>query len=270
MQIDPMAVALTIASLLATYYFYRKSVRIKEPYWAIHSNNLIQGYSSKLSDLRVLYKREKVENLTISKVLFWNNGADTIDRLDIMTANQLRITGVDKTKLLDVKLLAVNNPSSQFSLEFADDKSCAYLSFDYLDNKQGAVIQVVHSGISSDDIIVTGDVKGVKALKRRLSVPRWITLLESRTPSLLKRLRPKGIFSLAILAGFLYALYGLLGLFLPPEAKLVSLSNFLPYSWVGDVFSLLLGMLMLFMGFDAWGKFSFAPRGLELFDERES
>ena len=81
-----LAIAGTVVGILgivAGYIFYRLSIRTKEPYWSIVSNNLIQDNITQLNDLEVKYKRQKVETVTVSKILLWNKGGETIDRLDI-------------------------------------------------------------------------------------------------------------------------------------------------------------------------------------------
>jgi len=152
---------LSLISLFAAYYFYRKSLRLKEPRWAITSNNLIRGYSSKLNELDILYKDHKVENLTISKILFWNRGRDTINRQDIATAEPLVIKSTEEVEILDAKILSNNNESSQISAELENSQQ-SYLIFDYLDYDQGAIIQIVHTGTSSKDIFVSGKIKSTE------------------------------------------------------------------------------------------------------------
>ena len=71
MTVDIIGLSVGIVGILVgvavSYYFYRKSLRVKEPYWAVRSNNLIEGYSAKLDDLRILYKDNRIENLTIKQ-----------------------------------------------------------------------------------------------------------------------------------------------------------------------------------------------------------
>mgnify|MGYP001766436755 CR=1 FL=1 len=84
MQTDIIGVTIGIIGIVigifGSYYFYRKSLREKAPCWVIRSNNLVNGFSSKVQNLQVLFKGNQVENLTISKVVFWNNGKETIKK----------------------------------------------------------------------------------------------------------------------------------------------------------------------------------------------
>ena len=69
-----------------------RSVKKKEPVYSIRSNNLISGSVSTLSNLLISYKNQKIENLTVSKILFYNRGSETLRRHDIQTINPLKIS----------------------------------------------------------------------------------------------------------------------------------------------------------------------------------
>jgi hypothetical protein len=83
--INIISISLALISIVLAYIFYRRSQRFKEPCWAIRSITLIEGYSSKVEDLEITYKNKKVENLSISRILFWNSGRETVLRQDITT-----------------------------------------------------------------------------------------------------------------------------------------------------------------------------------------
>jgi hypothetical protein len=74
---------------------------------------------------------------------------------------------------LDTRILSSNNESSQVLVNLEDD-SHARLSFDYLDYNQGTIIQIVHTGTSSKDIVTFGKVKGAKLSfqNKELIIPR--------------------------------------------------------------------------------------------------
>lgn len=160
-----LGVALAIVGLIASFYFYRKSIRIKEPVYSIKSNNVISDYSSTYQNLTVSYKNERVENFTVSKVLFFNKGAETLNRDDIATMNRLRILA-NQGIILDTTVLQVNNPSSDFKVGLNRENNWIVVDFDYLNQHQGAVIEVIHTGLSSRGMEIVGDMKEVKGLIR--------------------------------------------------------------------------------------------------------
>jgi hypothetical protein len=181
MSIDTIiGIVLSVIGILTGYIFYIKGQRIKEAAWTIDNFILIKGYSSLVKDLDIKYRGKTIDDLTVTKVVFWNNGNDIIDGTDIKTALPLSIRAVDDTEILEVQILKVSNPANLFTSELEDNRKSARLIFDYLNSNEGAVIQVLHTGASLVNIIVWGEIKGVKELKyksRERDNDTWITRL---------------------------------------------------------------------------------------------
>ena len=72
-----ISVILAVVGIVLTV----RSRRVKRLSWAIRSNNLISGFSTRFPSLEVSYARHKAENLTVSKILFWNDGTETISEI---------------------------------------------------------------------------------------------------------------------------------------------------------------------------------------------
>jgi hypothetical protein len=125
---------------------------------------LIKGYSSLFEKLEIQYGGQKIENLTVSKIVFWNNGNETIDRGDLAIHPYIwpRIEG---TNILDVKVITTSTVGNRFESIMLPDRRFIALSFDYLDAQQGAVIQVIHTGVSIAPLMIDGEVKGVKRIE---------------------------------------------------------------------------------------------------------
>ncbi len=151
---------------MSSYIFYRRSKRDKEPQWAIHTINLFKDYSGTVAELEIRYLGEKVRDLSVSKIAFWNHGALTIDSVDIVRADQLRVSIRGKSRILSAKLITSNNPASQPVVSTSLEKDKAFLEFSYLDRGQGFVLQVIHEGTSSNDLELQGVIKGVTKLRK--------------------------------------------------------------------------------------------------------
>jgi hypothetical protein len=172
---------IAVIGLILTCVFYQRSRRITETSWAIRTNNIVSGYTAKLEALQILYSGERVENLSVSRIIFWNSGTETIDRQAITTADPLRIVTLGDTRLLDVKVQQVNNKPCQFSADLAPDKKSAKLGLDYLNRGQGAVIQIIHTGTSSAGIQVIGAIKSAEQPKKRtIKVVQYLPLPTSK------------------------------------------------------------------------------------------
>jgi hypothetical protein len=272
MQTDILGTSIGVAGIIigviASYYFYRKSLRNKEPSWAIRSNNIVQGFSNKIESLKVVYNDVLVENLTISKVLFWNEGAETIHRRDIETINKLRIDCLEKVKILDAKILVCNNRSSEFDVVVSEEENCAYILFDYLDRKQGAVIQVIHTGTISEDLRVVGDIKGVSTLRSVLEKPKWVNFANKVSIPKNKIRRSMGGYAMGM--GIIYVILGIIKLLIP---SFLQSSPPTVYLFPGGetLMAVIIffggGSLLFFMGFSMFKRI--APKGLELFQEEK-
>lgn len=73
---------LAIIGLVLAVIFYLKSKKIKSPYYAIRSINLIEDLISKIESLEMLFRGKPIKNLTVTKLAFWNAGNDTINYQD--------------------------------------------------------------------------------------------------------------------------------------------------------------------------------------------
>ena len=158
-----LSVASIIIALLGvtlTIIFFIKSKKIKLPYYAVRSVNLVRDMVSSIESLEMLYSGEHIENLTATKIALWNAGHDTINSQDIASAAPLTVH-IKGGKILDAKVDQTKNPANNFSVDIADDKSSATIQFDYIDKNEGVVIRLFHTGRSSEDIEIRGKIKGV-------------------------------------------------------------------------------------------------------------
>ncbi len=151
---------LTVFAIILAVFFYIKSRRNKRPVYIKRSANIIQDFSSKLSDLIIKYKNETVINLTITKITFWNDGRETINNTDIAEADPIRILASSDTKILSAKVIYCSNPANRFCISDIEDGNSFKLSFDYIDKNEGGIVQIIHTGKSSQDINVKGIIKG--------------------------------------------------------------------------------------------------------------
>ena len=147
---------ITFLGLLVTIIFYYKTK--KKLYYAIRNQNIITDLISKIEFLDMLYDGKRIENLSATKIVFWNGGNETIYRDDIASKSPLTVKVKTGCKILDAKTL-IYNPVNQFSIQLSDDKSLINISFEYLAKNEGAVIQLLHTGKSEKDIEILGIMK---------------------------------------------------------------------------------------------------------------
>jgi len=147
------------ATIVVAVIIYSKSKRIRKPTFLIRSNNLVAGFGKKLDKLQLLYDETNIENLTVSKIAFWNEGAETLEQANVVEAEPLRIEAVGSCDILDAYVIQKNNEANKFSVELVSSKRVKIL-FDFLEKGEGGVIQLIHTGKESLDIELKGLVKG--------------------------------------------------------------------------------------------------------------
>ena len=141
----------------------------KRPFYSVKSFNLINDSSSTIENLDIKYKvckdklakencqLENIQSLTVTRILFWNGGRTKIDKTDI-DDNPITIVTSKGNKILEAKLLHSSNKKTDSRL----NQQTNIINFDFLDSGNGGVLQVVHTGLSDEDIVLDGYVEDSK------------------------------------------------------------------------------------------------------------
>lgn len=198
---------ITILSFIGMIYFYFKGRKVKLAFYYTRSINVVEDLG-KFESLKMFYSDKQIENFTITKLVFWNGGSDTIDSQDISSAEPLILRPIESSEILNANIIHVKNSASQFSLDTPDDNSYVKLKFDYLDPGDGAIIQIVHTGTSGEDIEVSGKIKGVGAPVSKL-LPQNPIQFSTRFISLSAR-QSQSLLALGFILLSLFPLYNLL------------------------------------------------------------
>lgn len=259
--VNGISLLLGILGLFIGYIFYKKGQKEKAPCWAIKTSNLFVGFSNKIHKLNVRYDDIPTETLSISKIIIWNDGKETIDRSDESDINPMMILPANgNVKILDAKILAINSTASKVGLNFDKDKGTLKIDFEYLNYRKGVVIQIVHTGLKSSDIMVTGDFKGVNLIKKKEVFSREISMV----PFLRGRDRK---FSPVIrgLSNSFFVLFMSVGPFISFRESILK-NNSDGFFWIGMLgYSLFIGTLI-------WGFYknltSIVPEGLEIYEDK--
>lgn len=153
-----------LLGLIASTIFYLKSLKYKELRYILKTYNLIKDYSSRFSNLSIKYNGEEVKNFSVSKIIFWNNGKETIDGSDITKIEPLTISIGKDNKILDANIIQTNNQASQIAITEIKD-NYLIINFEYLDYLNGVGINIIHNGLDLMDFKITGKIKGLRKIK---------------------------------------------------------------------------------------------------------
>ena len=162
-----ITLVLAISGIVFTIYYYYKSKKVKIPTYVVRTINLVREKIQKIETVQILYSGEKINNLSISKIAFWNEGRETINFKDVAKSNSLRVVIEKEFNILDCEVLYQKNPANDFNVKVSEDNKRIDISFDYFDFEEGIVLQIFHTGNANSDIKMTGSFKSVNQIKRK-------------------------------------------------------------------------------------------------------
>lgn len=152
-----------VISFVAAFIFYFNAKRERLPTYQSLTSVLVEGGPTHPDGLTLAYKGQPQQRIAITKMAFWNAGHETIRRSDLVAADPLRIE-IQDALILDAMLLKISAESCNFSLSIVEPAQCD-VSFDYIDFRDYALIQLVHTGTGDAKVRLKGKILGTKKLR---------------------------------------------------------------------------------------------------------
>lgn len=129
---------------LAYALLTRKRKRISYTYLGEHL--LGSGSDSLPQGITVQYQGIDIPRLTRSVVVIWNSGEETLMGSDIVSKDPLRFCVGQGGQILSISIVKSSREVNEFCLTRPEGRSDeAHFSFNYLDAKDGAVVEILHS-----------------------------------------------------------------------------------------------------------------------------
>ena len=111
--------------------------------------------------MEILYHGKHVDRLTRTHVIFWNSGKRIIHGSDIVADDAVRCELSSGALALEVRVIKHTRDANKFTAMIDDNsQNRVLLNFDYLDPKDGAVVELLHTD-SVRDPAVKGTIRGV-------------------------------------------------------------------------------------------------------------
>lgn len=158
---------LAVIGIVLTFYFYYKSNKRKEPLYCIVTNNLITESIPRINKFSILYSGLEIKNLSISRIAIWNKGKEPIRASDIAVNAPITVKIDDKFQILDCNIIFKKHKVNDFKTKISNDKKSIIVSFDYFDFEEGLIMEVFHTGNTSNDLQVNGKIISVKEIRRK-------------------------------------------------------------------------------------------------------
>jgi len=158
-------VGILIPTIIAII-LYLKGRKVKKPIYFLKTFD-IASRDKDIPKLKLIYEDRPIETLSITRIAILNDGNETIDCQDVAKKDPLRIEISKNFKILDADFHYIRTPANDFSLETIENQNNIKINFDYIDGREGCIIQVIHDGAKSDDISVAGSIKGAGEIVQR-------------------------------------------------------------------------------------------------------
>lgn len=156
--------AIGILSLIVGLYTWIKGRTKRQLSCFVATHELVNGGKSIVPDLKLVYKEDDIENLVITRYIIWNSGNVELRSGDIVAKKPLSIISKSETtKFLDAQIVNFTDEDNSFSVKNINS-GCVEISFDHMNQNDGVVLQILHTGCASA-IDVQGKLIGGKPLK---------------------------------------------------------------------------------------------------------
>jgi hypothetical protein len=145
-----------VAAIGAAWWFGRGSRVVTQ----VSGTTLISAPDN--DHIKVLYDHHQVRRVTQSFIWLWREGRGTVRGTDVVLADPVTINVPKGIRILNVSVAAQTNDTNNVKV-VADslDETRAVVTFDYLDPRQGAVIEVLHTGERPGETTLSGTIMGV-------------------------------------------------------------------------------------------------------------
>ena len=136
--------------------FYKETVKIIDPTVIDRTMNILNPDQN----LKITYGNIPISTLSSTYITFWNAGKQTIKKEDIPSTAPITIKPKEGVKIFRVSFLKVKDENLfQPQQKFTQENYWIEILFEYLAKNDGMKLQVIHSGVSNDDLVFTGKTK---------------------------------------------------------------------------------------------------------------
>lgn len=229
---------------ICTVVFFIKGKKIKNPKYLITTNNLVRDGIKDIDSVQIAYKGNNINNLSVSRVVFWNAGKDTIQKYDVPKGFPLKVTIKDGYQILDAKIIYQKNKANAIKTYLQKDKNEVIITFDYMDYEDGFILQLFHTANSSEDILLKGSIKTVRKIDRRPTTTIITRFLRNfiHGSNAINIIRSASDWTFVITGVALMVMS-----ILPTSILMPTPDNFSPTKL--RIFSIIVGILYLYLGY---------------------
>lgn len=158
---------LSVCSILSFAYAIYMGVTGKEKKeisYIVNTYEIVRAGRNMIPGFQMSYCEHAIDDLTVTRFTMWNSGNRLLTSKDIVDTKPLSImSNNDGPDILDVSIIKQSEESNEFVVDKKNHHS-AELKFDYMDKRDGIILQILHTGLAND-LVIDGKIKGGKKLK---------------------------------------------------------------------------------------------------------
>ena len=169
---------------IALFAYFKPRKRLKFAYQTTSTRYFAQEDYALPSEVVMTFKGDNVERLSKSTTIFWNAGTDVLRGEDIVQSDPIRIGLEPSARILSHTVCGSTKDTNQVQVYSVEDAPhMLVLSYDYLDPKDGFVLEIMHDSKHRKPW-VTGNAIGLSDGPKRLGV---VSLAETFSPRIMHR-----------------------------------------------------------------------------------
>lgn len=156
---------LSLSTLLGIPAFFYSIVtrNKKELSYSKREEVLVSPVSGDSGKIKMYYDGQEVQNVSVSRYAIWYSGNDTIQPGDFVSDKPIKFSAKGDAVILDIAIDYKSDEDNNIKIVNPTSKD-AEIQFKYLSRRDGAIIQVVHTG-KADEIELSCKIMGGKKLR---------------------------------------------------------------------------------------------------------
>ena len=177
-----VSIIIAIVGILLTIFFgivaLRATRKYKEFSYFRRTHQVIKTNFTAISKLQLLYDGKDIKDFSITKYAIWNSGNEKLEGKDIIEEEPLMISTNDNdVEILNAEIIdgSETKKANKFEIYERSNKHLK-LRFKYAGRKDGIVIQILHTGTASFNVV--GEIEDGKKLKNRNITQKTLKILK--------------------------------------------------------------------------------------------
>lgn len=155
-----------IAGIITGFLLWLKPRRPRRLAYLVKTTRITEK-QERIPKFKIMYENKNIEAFSLSRIALFNDGNEVIDSSIMSKKDPLRIIISESFQILDMNLFYIKNEANDFSLVRNEKGNVTEISFDYMNEGDGCIVEIFHDGATLDDISVVGSFKGIKGINRK-------------------------------------------------------------------------------------------------------